>query len=318
MELYYKYSQFLKDKYGVKTYKLPINLPLTCPNRDGFISENGCAFCSDTGGSFEKNLEYEVKEQLLDMRDRIGEKYNAEKFIAYYQNFTNTYLPLDRLKEYVGQGLEVDKIVEIALATRPDCINKHYISNLLELINKINSNINLTLEMGLQTANYHTLRNINRGHTLAEFIDAVQTAKSFDLEVGVHLILNLPGDDMVDVIENAKLMSALGVDTVKLHALYIGKATRFAEMYKNNEIEMISLEEYIDRVIAFLEYLDPNIAVQRLLGRASGEETLFANWDMHWNKIHNKILKKMEEKGIKQGSKFDYLQGKALKCFETE
>jgi hypothetical protein len=317
MELYYKYSQFLKNKYGVKTYKLPVNLPLTCPNRDGFLSENGCAFCGESGGSFENSSAgFEVREQLLKNRDRIGKKYNAEKFIAYFQNFTNTYLPLEKLKRYVSQGLDVDKIVEIALATRPDCINEYYISHLVELLDKAKQDLNLTLELGLQTANYHTLQKINRGHTLAEFIDAVQSAKKYNAEVGVHLILNLPGDDLVDVKENAKLMSALGVDTVKLHALYIRKGTRFAQMYSNNEFEMISLDEYIDRVIKFLEYLDPDIAVQRLLGRAPREETLFVNWDMHWNQVHNKILKIMKERETYQGKKFNYLQGKALKRFE--
>lgn len=316
MDKYYRYSQHLKKIYGVKTYKLPVNLPLTCPNRDGYISEGGCAFCGESGAAFEySSLPLSVKEQLLRIKSHIAERYGAEKFIAYFQNFTNTYLPLDDLKKYISKALEIDDIVEIALSTRPDCVSKLYFKELSNLIKKTNHEVNLSLELGLQTVNYHNLKDINRGHTLAEFIDAILIARNYNIKTGAHLILNLPGDNLIDVKENAKILSALKVDNVKLHALYIRENTIFGNKYKKGKLEIISLEKYIKWVITFLEYLNPEIAVQRLLGRAPEEKTLFVNWGYGWREIQNMILDKMEEKNSYQGKKFNYLDGKALKKF---
>ena len=315
MDKYYRYSNYLKEKYGVKTYKLPINLPMTCPNRDGNLGENGCAFCGEDGAAFEKsNHSDSVTEQLLEVKEYIGDKYNAEKFIAYFQNFTNTYLPLNQLINYVKEALKVDDIVEIALSTRPDCINKTYLNKLDQTV----GNTNLSLELGLQTVNYHTLKDINRKHTLAEFIDAVLSTKTNNIDVGVHLILNLPGDECLDIKECAKILSALKVDTVKLHALYIRENTEFGKRYQNNDLELISLNEYVKRVITFLVYLSPDIAVQRLLGRAPRDKTLFVNWGYGWGEIHQKIINQMDKRNTYQGKKFDYLQGKALRKFEIK
>jgi radical SAM protein (TIGR01212 family) len=311
---YYKYSEHLKRRYGVKTYKIPVNVEVTCPNRDGNLGTEGCFYCGETGAVFE-NTEHKrtVIEQINSLKENIAEKYNAEKFIAYFQNFSNTYLPLEDLKEYVQKAAQVEDVVEVCFSTRPDCISDNYLKELNSLIEENDLDINLTLELGLQTVNYHTLKDINRRHTLVEFINAVMIAHKYDIKVGVHLILNLPGDNMDDVIENAKVISALKVDNIKLHALYIRKNTQFAEMYKNGEIKLESKEEYINRVLTFLEYLSPDIAVQRLLGRAPEEETLFVNWGNHWAQIHQKILNKMDETDFKQGSKYNYLDGKALR-----
>ncbi len=318
-ERYYRYSQYLKGKYGVKTYKLTVNLPLTCPNRDGTLGEGGCIYCGEDGsGQPGAPGEEPVKEQLLQSKDYIADRYGAEKFIAYYQSFTNTYLPLDDLLANLAPALEVDDVVEVALATRPDCINEKYLEEILLLLATGDPPPNLTLELGLQTANYHTLCKINRGHTLAEFIDAVLLGKSFDVEICTHLILNLPGDEKGDAIETAKIVSALGVDTVKLHALYIHKKAPLAEKYRKGQLEMISESEYIDRVIAFLEHLDPQIAVQRLLGRAPHEETLFVNWGRVWSQVQQAIIDEMGRRNTRQGAKFDYLGGKALRVFEED
>ena len=167
----------------------------------------------------------------------------------------------------------------------------------------------------MQTVNYHTLDKLNRGHGLAEFIDAVLIAREYQVETGVHLILNLPGDDLLDVKENARILSVLGVDNVKLHALYIREDTELGRLYQEGSVDLIPLNEYIERVITFLEYLSPEIAVQRLLGRAPEEKTLFANWDHSWWKIQEMILREMEKRGSYQGKKYDYAGGKALKRF---
>ncbi|TJX14193.1 TIGR01212 family radical SAM protein [Tissierella creatinini] len=313
MEVYNTYSKYLQERYGEKVYKLPIKLPITCPNRDGTLSKGGCTFCGEEGGSFENLPDcMSVKDQIGKNMLYIRERYKAKKFIAYFQNFSNTYMTLEDFKEYIKDAI-VDDVVAISISTRPDCINDKYLKFLVEIKN--NMGIDIIIELGLQSVNYHSLIKINRGHTLAEFIDAVIRIKAHDLRVCTHLILNLPWDDMRDVIENAKIISALGIDEVKLHSLYIIENTSMAEQFKNGEIDIISKEEYIHRVITFLEYLDPGIIIQRIMGRAPEEKSIFVNWSESWWKIRDEIVSIMEKENRQQGKKFDYLNGKALKNF---
>ena len=312
-KFYRVYSKYLKDKYGEKVYKLPINLVGTCPNRDGFINSGGCIFCGEEGGSFE-NLSNKigVREQLQSNMEYIKKRYKAKKFIAYFQNFTNTYYPLEEFKKYIKEAL-IDDIVEISVSTRPDSINDEYLEFLKEIERE--HSVNITIELGLQTVNYHTLKIINRGHTLAEFIDASIRIKKYGFEICAHVILNFPWDDMLDTVETSKVISALNVDQVKLHSLYVVEDTVLSKMYLEENLEMIGKDEYVDRVIAFLEHLNPETVVQRLIGRAPEENTLFVNWNTSWWKIKDEILEKMEKIDSFQGKEYNYLNGKALKRF---
>ncbi|WP_429159775.1 TIGR01212 family radical SAM protein [Desulfitispora alkaliphila] len=308
---YYKYSRYLREKYGEKVYKISINLPLTCPNRDGSVGTGGCTFCGDEGAGFEKlDLGTPVKEQLAINREAVAKKYNAKKFIAYFQNYTNTYLPLKQFKEVMRDVCE-SNVVEIAISTRPDCVNNKYLDFLEELSQE--HNINISIEMGLQTVNYHTLTNVNRGHTLAEFIDAALACRQRGFSTCAHLILNLPGDNLLDTVETAKLMSALRITQVKLHSLYIVKGTPLEEAYNRGDLKLISRHEYIERVITFLEYLDPQIAVQRLVGRAPEESTVFSNWSTSGWKIISLIEQELFQRDTYQGKKCNYLNGAGLK-----
>lgn len=310
---YKAYSEFLKNKYGEKVYKLPVNLPITCPNRDGCVGVGGCIFCGDVGAAFE-NLPstMEIGQQIDENMSYIGKKYKAKKFIAYFQNFTNTYMSLDAFKDCISRAVK-ENIVEIAISTRPDCIREDYMVFLKKLSEE--SGINISIELGLQSVNYKTLTKINRGHTLAEFIEAVNLIHKYGFEVCTHLILNLPWDDIDDVIECAKILSALKVEQVKLHSLYIVKNTPMAKMYLDNEFSMGTYYDYVDRVIAFLEYLSPDVVIQRLIGRAKEEHTIFANYGTSWWKIKDNIDLQLEMRDTYQGKKCDYLGGKALRKF---
>jgi radical SAM protein (TIGR01212 family) len=298
-ELYNEYSKYLLKKYGEKVYKLPVNLPVTCPNRDGSLGVGGCTYCSEVGAGFEM-LEntLSVKEQLSRNMEYIKKKYKATKFIAYFQNYTNTYLKLEKFKEYINQAA-IGDIVEIAISTRPDCIADEYLEFLNEFSNR--TKINISIELGLQTVNYHTLKKINRGHGLAEFIDAILRIKKYNFETCAHVILNLPYDNMDDVIETAKILSALKIDQVKLHSLYIMENTVMGELYKAGAISPLSKDDYVERVISFLENLDENIVVQRLIGRAPKENSLFVNWGMSWWKIKEEIEEEMGKRESFQG-----------------
>lgn len=308
---YKVYSQYLKQKYGQKVYKIPINLPVTCPNRDGTITYGGCTYCGEKGAGFE-NLSncLNVQEQIKRNISYIQKKYKAKKFIAYFQNFTNTYMPLETFERNMEAAC-IEDIVELSISTRPDCIREEYLSYLSDLSRE--KNVQITIELGLQTVNYHSLLKVHRGHSLAEFIDAVLRIKKYGFQTCVHLILNLPWDEKIDVIENAKILSALNIDFIKLHSLYIEKNTTMGAQYQKGEIELISKDEYIERVILFLEYLSPDIVMQRLIGRAPQEDTLFMNWNTSWWKIRDDIEEEMEKRSSFQGKKFHYLHGAAMK-----
>lgn len=304
-DIYLKYSDYLYKKYGEKVYKLPINLNISCPNRDGTIGTMGCYFCSEQGTGFESlSNELSVSEQLKTNMAYIGEKYHANKFIAYFQNYTNTHMPIDIFKEYMHKAC-IDKIVEIDVSTRPDCIYKPYLDILKEIHDE--KNIQITIELGLQTTNDKTLLRINRGHNVNSYIDAVKLIKQYPFEICTHLILNLPWDNDIDAVNSAKLMNELSINQVKLHALYIAKNTVFEKLYLQGDIGICSMEEYINRVVLFLEHLDSNIAVQRLIGRAPKEVTVFCNWDNSWWKIQEMIENRMVSLNTYQGK---YLEGR--------
>jgi len=314
--LYRAYSDFLRERYGEKVYKIPINLPVSCPNRDGTCGSGGCIYCGEDGAGFEDLPNtLSVSEQIRINRPRMEKKFKAEKFIIYFQNFTNTYLPWQDLHNYLSEAVQPD-VVEMALSTRPDCVNDDLLRNLRNF--ETETGIRITLELGLQTANYHTLIRINRGHTLAELIDSVLRIKKYGFGICVHLILNLPGDTLADAVESAKILSVLEVEQVKLHALYIVKDTPLAEMWVNQAFALTSLEEYIERVIHFLEYLDPEMVVQRLIGRAPEEDTIWANWNTSWWKIKEEIQQQMSLTGRYQGRLYHYRNGPAIRRFYGE
>lgn len=310
-EPYHIYSDYLKKKYGEKVYRIPINLPLTCPNRDGRIGTGGCSFCGDIGAGFESlDSEKSVRRQLEENIAYIGKRYKAKKYIAYFQNYTNTYVEKERFESYVLEAIRED-IVEIAIATRPDCVTDEQLDFLLRVHREFDVEINL--ELGLQTVNYHTLKVIRRGHGLAEFIDCVNRVKSRGFSITVHMILNLPTDSMEDVIEGAKILSALRIDGIKLHSLYVPKGSLMAKEYMEGRYRETTVEEYIERTASFLSYLSPDICIQRIVGRAPEDDVLSCNFNMSWWKIKDRIVEYMNENDLFQGSRFDYLGGKIRK-----
>ncbi|OPX90562.1 MAG: coproporphyrinogen III oxidase [Pelotomaculum sp. PtaB.Bin104] len=319
IERYNQYSVHLLKKYGKKVYKLPVNIPGTCPNRDGQVGEGGCIFCDELGSGFDcLPASQTIQSQIAENKAFFRRRFKAEKFIVYFQAFTNTYLPFAQFRENIRAAVAKEAAAEndlvgLAISTRPDCVNDRYLDFLLEI--KEACALDICVELGLQTVNYHTLARINRGHGLAEFIDAVYRIRSRGMATCAHLILNLPWDSGADTVESARVLSALGVDYVKLHSLYVVRGTVLGEMYERGKFEIISLEAYVEQVVSFLEHLDPAIVIQRLVGKGPREELLFGNWGASWWLIKKQIEERLAEKDTYQGRKFDYLNGKALRRF---
>ena len=296
--LYNTYSDYLKTKYGEKVYKLPVNLPVSCPNRRQ--NKGGCTFCAETGTGFEaQEASCSVTEQLWKNRKLIEEKYHAHKFIAYFQNYTNTWLSLEDFQSYITEAAAFPDLVEISVSTRPDCIKREY----LEVLKKLReqTGLEITVELGLQTANYHTLIKMNRGHGLSAFIASVLLLKEYQLPVCAHIILNLPYDSMEDVKETVDLVSALPVSIVKLHSLYIPKNTKLSYEYEHGTISICSSEEYLERLIYFVGHLRPDIIIERLFSRIPEEDSVFSNWGKSWWALMEEWKTEMKKKGCCQG-----------------
>jgi len=302
-ERYYAYSHYLKQLYGEKVYKLPINLPITCPNRDGKLGTGGCYFCNEQGTAFESlSASKSVAEQLDENKTFIGKKYNAKKFIAYFQNYTNTYMSYEIFESYMRQACQED-IVELDISTRPDCLDSKY----LEILKKIEveEGVKIVLEIGLQTTNEESLVRCNRQHTVTDVEESIKLIHAYGFKVCVHLILNLPWDTQSEVIRMANLLNDYNVEMVKLHALFIGKGTVFESMYLKGDLRLHSLEDYIQRVILFIGHLNPSCAIQRLIGRAPKGEAIFCNWDTSWWKIRDTIDAYMAKDHRYQGDKIN-------------
>lgn len=315
--MYTKFSTVLKEKYGGKVYKIPISIDTTCPVRDGSISKGGCIFCGQKGAGYENgNCHDSITKQINDNLDIFVNKYKAKKFILYFQNFTNTYIKLSTFKANIIEAVNVlDDVVGIAISTRPDCIDSDYLDFLKEIQNEYH--VDITMELGLQSVNNNTLYKLNRGHTLADYIKSVLLIKEYGFEVCTHMIASIPYDSEEDIIEGAKILSVLGTDSVKIHSLYVEKNTILGDMYEKGEIEMLSIDEYVKRVVLFLENLDSNIAVERLVSRLPKEEdVLFLNWDRsHWV-IQDMIIDEMKKQNTYQGKKYDIYKKGLLDKFK--
>lgn len=307
--IYYSYSEYLKKQYHEKVYKLSINLPVSCPNKKG--QTGGCVFCAEKGAGFESCSEHlSVTDQLSAARELIERKYHTHKFIAYFQNYTNTFLPLESFEAYMREAAQFPEIVEIAVSTRSDCIREDYLMCLRSISDAFQ--IRITIELGLQTVNYHTLALMRRGHGLAEFIDAVMRIREYGFDICTHVILNLPGDTLEDSIETAKFLSALKIPIVKIHSLYIAKNSLLCDWYEDGTISLCSKEEYLNRLVSFVEYLAPEIAIERLFSRIPEEDAVFCNWGTSWWKLRDEFECMMMERESYQGKSFHYLNGAAL------
>ncbi|MDO4289229.1 MAG: TIGR01212 family radical SAM protein [Eubacterium sp.] len=309
-DFYRVYSDWLKARYGAKVYKLPVNIAVSCPNRDGVLARGGCIYCGAKGGGNE-TLEdtIPVAEQVARNKAYIARRYKAKFFIPYFQSFTNTYLAPEAFEQAIAEAVGEDpQIVGLAVSTRPDCLNEVYL-DILERISH-EKGVDITVELGLQTANYKTLKKLNRGHSLADYIDTARRIKARGFALCSHVILDLPWDDREDVAETAGLVSAVKSDFVKCHALYIEEHTLLARMYRAGELQLFPKEEYIERCVLFLEHLDPEIVVQRIVGRAPESDSVITNWNTSWWKIKDMLLEKMAADHSVQGRRFHEKQKK--------
>ena len=266
-------SDHYRQKFGCKVYKLSIDAGFTCPNRDGTVGVGGCIFCNADGGSAFAAKGGSIACQLQQARERVAFK-GGEKFIAYFQSFTNTYAPVEQLEDYYRQAIADEDVVGLAIGTRPDCLPEP----VMELLAKINREKPVTVELGLQTIHRESVRYIRRGYENSVYFDAVRRLKAADIEVVTHIILGLPGETPEMMVQTTKAVTDAGTDGVKFHLLHILQGTDLAKDYLEGKFRCLELAEYAEILDACLAVLPAETVVHRLTGDGAKKDLIAPLW----------------------------------------
>ena len=306
LERYKHLNKYLKDKFGERTLKICIDGGFTCPNRDGRVGYGGCAFCSERGSG-----EHIVPDKISNQVRNYFTSYKAEranKFIAYFQNFTNTYDSIENLKMKYDAALIDDRIVALAIATRPDCISE----DVCKLLKSYSEKYYVWVELGLQTSNENTGKVINRGYTDEQFSAAVSLLNKYNIDVVTHIMVGLPGENFDDIKNTVEFINNHSIQGLKIHSTYVVKNTRLADMYFNGTYTPISLEYYLDCACYILTHISPDIVIHRVSGDAPKDLLIAPDWNLHKKWIINGLDKLLRDKDLYQGMNYKKKEGLPL------
>lgn len=297
---YNQFSAYLKNKYGAKVYKITIDAGFSCPNRDGHISTGGCIFC-DEGGSFSQahSNKLSIEEQVNTGAETLAKRFKAQKFMSYFQAYSNTYKPVNELEKIYSSALCHKDVVGLSIGTRPDCVD----DDKLKLIASYKDDYYTWVEYGLQSVHDKTLKKINRGHNYDTFLRAYEKTKELGINVCVHVIFGL-WETHDEIMQTAQTLAKLGVDGVKIHMLVALEGTKLAQIYKNGDITFMSEDEYLNTVCDFLEYLPQTTTIHRLAGNGLKKELIAPRWIGKKLDCLNKIDREFIRRGSYQGIKF--------------
>ena len=299
---YHTLNYHVKNKYKQKVVKISLNAGFTCPNMNGKVGYGGCIYCSKLGsGDFGGDVNKSLREQFYEVKEKIDKKWPDSKYIAYFQARTNTYAPVDVLREKYEEVLKFDDVIGIAIATRCDAIS----DECLEYLSELNKRTNLTIELGLQTIHDATSKLINRCHDLDCFTEMVKKLMSRNIEVVVHIINGLPYEDKEMMIETVKYLNDLNIDGIKIHMLNIVKDTALERLYLKQGFHVLTKDEYIDIVISQLEYLNPNIVIHRITSDPDPKNLVAPDWLIKKFCLLNDIDKEMKKRDTYQGKKLE-------------
>lgn len=297
-ERYNDLNSYLRNRFGCRVQKITLDAGLTCPNRDGSISTGGCIYCNARGsGTGAHGGGMSITDQLLQGKRALSRRYGARKFIAYFQSYSNTYAPVDRLRALYQEALAVEDVVGLAIGTRPDCVD----DEVLSLLGEYGNAYMVWLEYGLQSAHDPTLRRINRGHDVSCFIRAVEAAKAAEIPVCAHVILGLPSETRAHMLQTADLLADLEIAGVKIHLLYVVKGTPMETFYRQGDYRCLEQDEYVRLVCDFIERLPPNTVVQRLTGDPHRDELVAPQWSLKKSETLARIRETLEKRDSWQG-----------------
>jgi radical SAM protein (TIGR01212 family) len=295
-KLYYDLKSYWRNLFGCNVHKIQIDAGFTCPNRDGHVASGGCIYCDGRGSKLrQQGALPSVADQIIS-----GKKYYAKqagKYIAYFQTFTNTYAPVEKLRALYNEALAQDDVIGLSIGTRPDCLGDDVIGLLSEYAKKYH----VWVELGLQSVHDKTLQFINRGHNFQQFADAVNALAGRDMNICVHIIIGLPGESDKDVLTTAKTLASMPVNGIKIHSLLALQGTTLGELYKKGSIELISKEKFVSLTADVLEILPPEMVVQRLTADGYRDIFLAPDWAMNKLDVLNAINKELERRNSFQG-----------------
>ncbi len=295
---YYPFSEYLKNTFNKKVYKITLDGGFSCPNRDGKISSGGCIFCDEKGSYSRCNDACNsIRTQINESMEKLSKQFKAEAFMAYFQSYSNTYAPKEKLKEIYDSVFFDDKIVSISIGTRPDCVDNEK----LDLISTYKAP---WIEYGLQSAKDETLKLINRGHDFECFRKAVIETKKRNIKVCAHIILGFPNENKTDMLETAKKLASLEINGIKIHMLTILADSPLAKIYEKNPFYLMNMEQYAEIVCDILEILPKTTTIQRIAGTGYSETTLHPKWVNRRFEILNLIDKIMLQRNSFQGQNY--------------
>ncbi len=303
---YADFTTFLKKYFQEKVQKISINAGFTCPNRDGSKGRGGCTYCNNQTFSPEYcHTGKSISEQLQDGFRFFGRKYPDMKYLAYFQAYTNTYAELDTLRNKYEEALKTSGVVGLIIGTRPDCMPE----KLLDYLAELSQRYFVLVEYGVETTCDDTLKRINRGHTFADSVDAIQRTADAGILTGAHMILGLPGEDRNMIISHAEKLSQLPLSTLKLHQLQLIRNTRMAHEYAENpeQFHIYDVDEYIDLVIDFIEHLRPDITVERFISQSPDDLLIVPKWGLKNYEFTARLLNRMALRDSRQGKKYPAL-----------
>jgi len=300
---YHTLNYFLREKFGEKVFKIALDAGFSCPNRDGTISSGGCLFCSARGsGDFAGNRIFSITKQFGDIKIMMSKKWKSNKYIAYFQAYTNTYGAIDTLRKKYEEAVLQEGVVALAIATRPDCLNK----DVLELIEEYSLRVYTWVELGLQTYNDESAEIINRGYKLAKFEEAIKELNKRKIDVVVHTIFGLPGESRVDMLKTIDYVAHKDIKGIKMHLLHLMEDTPMVQLYKRGELKFLQQNEYIDIICTAITMLPPDMVIHRLTGDAPRELLIGPMWSLKKWEVLNAIDNKMKELDLYQGKRFEY------------
>lgn len=295
---YHTLNHYYRTVFGEKVFKVSLDAGFTCPNRDGTVAIGGCIFCSARGsGDFAGDRRMDLKQQFRKVRDKMHEKWPKAKYIGYFQAFSNTYAPAAELKEMYETILEEDGVVGLSIATRPDCLP----DEVLDVLEEISKKTKLWVELGLQTIHEHTQKLINRAHSYEVFLEGVNKLRKRNIDVIVHIIVNLPGESRSEMLETAKAVADLPIQGIKLHMLHLLRKTTMMKLYREGLLHFMNREDYTKLVVDILELLPPNLVVHRLTGDGPPELLVEPLWTLKKWEVLNGIDQELERRNSWQG-----------------
>ena len=294
----YMLNDFLKEKFNEKIYKVSLDGGFTCPNRDGKVSRGGCIFCSENGsGDFTATKLKSIHAQIEEQIDLVSKKYKGDKYIAYFQNFTNTYAEVSYLRKIYEEALSHEKIVGLAIATRPDCLG----DDVLELLAELNKKTFLWVELGLQTLNDDVAKYFNRAYETEIYKEASEKLNRLNIKFVTHIIIGLPKEENDDYLKTAIFAQNCGTWGIKLHLMYVVKNTPLEKLYLNGDLKVNTKEEYVEKLVNVLENISSEIVVHRLTGDGDRETLVAPLWSIKKIDVLNSIHKELKRRNTYQG-----------------